>query len=309
MNFLRLCGVLTLAVALLAGSVSSVFAQEAETSPRGAFGTSSTMSIDDDGEGTFQLETKRGPIEVTVTSNTKYHIPTLVPPWQTWAELGEPALEGGNRVAILLAEPAADHVAQKVMILPQRPVNDHTAGVIIEVADNTITLEDKNGNTFTFTLPEGFPESKVGDLVTVISKRLRGIMNPVARASVGVEKIQERLNRQIEKIALRVAGGEIDETTGNKDIERLKELLKANYERHYAVLERISEKFEARFAAGHPARLAIERRKENAQQRYEKHLAAIEKSNGGGKPESAGPSKGKGKPEGAGSPKGKGKPE
>ncbi len=307
MKFLRLCGVLTLAVALLAGSVSSVFAQEAEASPRGAFGTTSTVSIGDDGEGSFQLETKRGPIEVTVTSDTKYHLPTLVPPWQTRAELGEPALEDGNRVAILLTVPAADHVAQQVMILPQRPVNDHTAGVIIEVTDNTITLEDKDGNTFTFTLPEGFPESKVGDLVTVISKRLRGIMNPVARASVGVEKIQERLNRQIEKIALRVAGGEVDEATGSKDIERLKELLKANYERHHAVLERISEKFEARFAADHPARLAIERHKENAQQRYEKHLAAIEKDNDGAKPESTGPSKGK--PEGAGSPKGKGKPE
>jgi len=183
----------------------------------------------------------------------------------------------------LFTEPAADHIAQRIMVLPHSPVNDHSVGIIIEVGDNTITIEDNEGNTFAFNLPEDFPEAKVGELVTVISKRLHGIMNPVAKASVGVEKIFERLNRQIENIARRVAKGEIDEE-GSKDIERLEGLLKANYERHVATLERVSERFETRFAPDHPARLAIEGAKENAKKGYEKTLEVMEKGKGESKP-------------------------
>ncbi len=280
-----------------------------ESPPRGSFGIIDNVSIGADGEGSFMLETKWGTIEVFVTGTTIYHIPTLVPPRQTWEELGEPALEGGERVAVSFIEPAADHIAQRVMVLHHTPVNDHTAGIIIEVADNTITIEDKEGNTFTFDIPEDFPESKVGELVTIVSKRLRGIMNPVAKASVGVEKIFERLDRQIGNIARRVAEGEIDDEEGNKNIERLKELLTANYERHYAVLERVSTKFEARFAEDHPARLAIERHKESAKNRYEKHLEAMGEDKGESKPEGAGPPEGKGKPEKKGGPKEPGSPE
>ncbi|MBA7700969.1 hypothetical protein ES703_109695 [subsurface metagenome] len=249
----------------------------AESPPRGSFGITDNVSIGAEGEGSFTLETKWGTIEVFVTDNTTYHIPTYVPPWQTWEELGELVLEGGDRVAILFTEPAADHIAQRIMVLPHSPLNNHTAGIIIEVTNNTITIENNEGNIFTFDLPEDFPEAKVGELVTVISKRLRGIMNPVAKASVNVERISERLNRQMENIARRVAKGEIDEEGGNKDIEHLRGLLEANYERHCTVLERVSTRFEARFGEDHPARLAIERHKENARERYEKHLEAIEK--------------------------------
>ncbi len=267
----------------------------AESPPRGSFGITNTVSIGATGEGSFLLETKWGAMEVFVTENTTYHIPTVVPPWQTWAVLGE-VLEDGDHVAILFTEPAASHIAQRIMVLPHSPVNDHTVGIIIEVADNTVTIEDKEGNEVTIDIPEGVSVEEVGKFVTIISKKQRG-RNPMAKAVERVERVIERLNRHMEKAEARVAKGEIDEEEGSKDIERLKGLLQANHERHYAVLERVSNKFEARFAPEHPARLAIERAKENAKKGYEKAREAIEKGKGESKPEGAGPPEGKGKPE------------
>ena len=134
---------LALACGLMLGSVGSVFAQDGpQNNPecRGLFGKVESVDIGGDGGGVIGLKDAE---PLTVTENTTYHIPAFVPPWQTWAELsdeGKQCVQNATRIAVLLAKPATERIALKVMVIPQRPVHAHRVGVVISIEDNTITI-------------------------------------------------------------------------------------------------------------------------------------------------------------------------
>jgi hypothetical protein len=73
-----------------------------------------------------------------------------------------------------------NYTARAVMVIPGKPVKTHRVGTVTEyIADSSITIQDKDGNTFTFTLTAEtklLPAERAGDLavgsrVTIIAPR------------------------------------------------------------------------------------------------------------------------------------------
>ncbi len=258
---------LVLVCGLVLGSTASAVAQETEETAvsRGLFGTVVKVTIvDQDGNGSITLEDAES---VNVNPDTRYHIPTFVPPWQSWTELSDEEREfyvqGADRVAILLAEPASARTALKVMVIPQHPVHSHQVGVVVSVDGDTVTIVNKAGQEVTITLPEGV-EVTPGEFVTLVAGRFANQVRLRALAAYGIKQLASRLRNQMEA------------AQGPKDFDRLNALLEKAYERDMRVLERIKAKFEKRYPGQTGAIAAIEQAIENWKTNREGALQRIE---------------------------------
>ena len=100
-KILLLCTTLALACGLLLGGLGSALAEETQNHySRGLFGTVDDVSIDADGNGTIVLSNLKpasdntATLEIEVTADTVYHIPTVTVlatggVWQTWMALAD----------------------------------------------------------------------------------------------------------------------------------------------------------------------------------------------------------------------------
>jgi len=257
---------LVLVCGLVLGSAASATAQGTEetAAPRGLFGTVESISVDAYGNGSITLKDVEQP--VIVNADTRYHIPTVVPPWQVWSELsdeGKLRVQGAVRVAILLAEPASERIALKVMVIPQRPVYSHQVGVVVSVDGDTVTILNKAGKEVTIALPEGV-EVTPGEFVILVAGRFANQARLRVMAAHEISQLANRLQNQMEA------------AQGPQGFGRLSDLLEKTYERHRRVLERVRAKLEERHQVQMRAIEAVEQamnrwrvHHENALQRME----------------------------------------
>ncbi len=134
----------------------------------GIFGTITSTGVD-----TFTVSTKQGDVVVvTVSANTKIHIPTKRN--ATFADLSV-----GDHVAVSGTPTASGLAARQIAVAPGKPTIQHRVGkVTAYTAGNSITLQDAQGGSESFTLtaqtmirnPKGTGVA-VGDRVTVVSRR------------------------------------------------------------------------------------------------------------------------------------------
>lgn len=133
----------------------------------GIFGTIATKS-----SNTFTLSTKEGDVVVTVSSETKFHIPTKRN--ATFADLDK-----GDRVAVSGTPTATGLMARQVAVAPGKPTIHHRVGkVTAYTPGSSITIQDAQGGSETFALtgqtiirnPKGSGVA-VGDRVTIVSRR------------------------------------------------------------------------------------------------------------------------------------------
>lgn len=129
-------------------------------------------SVASKGSNSFTVTTKQGPVTVTVTASTKFHIPR-----NKKATLADLAV--GDRVAVNGTPSAGGLVAKQVMVAPGRPTVQHRVGeVTAYTAGSSITIKTVQGDSETFALtasttiknPKGSGVA-VGDRVTVVSRR------------------------------------------------------------------------------------------------------------------------------------------
>ncbi len=126
-----------------------------------------------------------GDTEVFVDENTRYHIPALNKPTTAAGIKGGTLadIQVGMLVTAMVVEKDGKPYARQIVVLPSRPVLKHHVGKVTEYSydpatGGSITIEDKDGESFTFEilagkfkiLPPG-AEVKVGETVTVISRR------------------------------------------------------------------------------------------------------------------------------------------
>ena len=267
MKILRLFGVLTLAAALLVGSVGSVFAQE-EAEEGGLFGILAGINVDEAGVGYIYVGVNAEElVEVSTTAETECVMPGegTVPLAYILENFAE-ALEAGElEVAVQIREKDGVAVVVKLLVEPLTPVNNHHSGVVTSIEDGIITIVDKEGNEVTFDIPEGVSGGEIGQFVSTIGRRQPGIKNPIALAHVGVDDISGRLNRHLE-----AAEAEGDE----ERIGELEALLEKNSTWHLEVLDRVLAKFLDRFGEDHPATLAIQHAREVSTRGYEQAFEA-----------------------------------
>ena len=126
-----------------------------------------------------------GETEVFVDETTRYHIPTLNKPTIAASIKGGTLadIQVGMLVTAMLVEKDGKPYARQIVVIPSRPVLKHHVGKVTaysydSATGGSITIEDKDGESFTFEilagkfkiLPPG-SEVAVGDMVTVISRR------------------------------------------------------------------------------------------------------------------------------------------
>ncbi len=126
------------------------------------------------GADSFVLDTKQGEtITVTVTLQTKFHIPGLKD-----ATLADVSV--GDRAAVNGTPGTAGLTAKNVAVAPGKPTVQHRVGIVTAyTAGASITIEDVKGGTETFALttgteirgPKGVTTVAVGDRVTVVARR------------------------------------------------------------------------------------------------------------------------------------------
>jgi uncharacterized protein DUF5666 len=87
---------------------------------------------------------------------------------------------GMNLMVQAIRDQGDNLIATKIMVIPGKPSKIHRVGIVTEYnAGSSITIQDKKGNTYTFTLSaetkflpaERAGELAVGSLVTIIAPR------------------------------------------------------------------------------------------------------------------------------------------
>jgi hypothetical protein len=240
---------LALACGLMLGTMGTAMASTTQKGEgRGLFGTVETVDISDNGTGIITLSNVKPlsatenatTVEIEVTATTVYHIPTVtvVPKWQTWQQLTSESrglVEGANRVAILLTEPATDRIAQKVMIVPAKGLYRyrHQLGVVAKVEGDTATIIKKNGEQVTVTLGEGV-QLEAGQVVVLVTEKGTGEVQLRALNAYRWEHMVQRLEGYL--------NGALDQ----EDFDKATEVMEQAHERNVNALEALQKRFEER---------------------------------------------------------------
>ncbi len=133
----------------------------------GIFGTVTAKGSD-----SFTVHTKEGDVVVTVTADTRFHIPTKRN--ATFADLAI-----GDRVAVNGTPTSSGITAKQVAVAPGKPTIQHRVGKVTAYTPGTsITIQDAQGGTETFVVtaqtiirnPKGGGVA-IGDKVTIVSRR------------------------------------------------------------------------------------------------------------------------------------------
>jgi len=242
---------LALACGLMLGSIGSVMASTTQSGEgRGLFGTVVDVAIGDNATGTGVItlrnvkpsNTAEGAttVEVAVTDNTVYHIPTvtIAPAWQKWTDLtadSQGLVENANRVAILLTDPASDRIAQKVMIVPAKGLHryQHQLGVVAKVEGDTATVAKKNGEEVAVALGEGV-ELEAGQVVVLVTDKTAGEVQLRAVHAYRWEHMVQRFE------------GYLNGSLNQGDFDKATELMKQAHERHMDNLEALQKRLQER---------------------------------------------------------------
>ena len=240
---------LALACGLMLGTKGSVMASTTQNGEgRGLFGTVESVDISDNGTGVITLSNVKPlsatenatTVEIAVTDNTVYHIPTvtIAPKWQTWEGLTDNSqvlVENANRVAILLAEPAGDRIAQKVMIVPAKGLcrYRHQLGIVAEIEGDTATIAKRNGEEVTVTLGEGV-ELEVGQVVVLVTEKSTGEVQLRAVHAYRWEHMVQRFE------------GYLNGALNQADFDKATALMQQAHEGHMENLEALQNRLEER---------------------------------------------------------------
>lgn len=238
---------LALACGLMLGTTGSAIASTTQAGEgRGLFGTVDSVDINEDGTGVITLSDVKPlsatenatEVEIAVTDNTVYHIPavTLIPKWQTWQELtaeSQGLVEKDSRVAILLTDPAADRIAQKVMVVPAKGqfCYRHQLGVVAKVEGDTASITKRNGEEVTVALGEGV-ELGVGQVVVLVTNKASGDVQLRAVHAYRWEQMAQRFE------------GYLNGSLNQADFDKATALMERAHERHVGMLEALQTRLE-----------------------------------------------------------------
>jgi hypothetical protein len=240
---------LALACGLMLGTMGTAMASTTQSGEgRGLFGTVTGVDISDDGTGVITLSNVKPEnattVEIVVTGTTVYHIPTvtIVPKWQTWAQLTAESrglVEDANRVAILLTDPASDRIAQKVMVVPAKGLcrYRHQLGVVAKVEGDTATIVKRNGEEIIVTLAEGV-ELEAGQVVVLVTDKTTGEIQFRAVHAYRWERMVERFE------------GYLSGALSQEDFDEATVLMQQAHEKHMDRLEALQDRLEARHRVG-----------------------------------------------------------
>ena len=228
---------------------------------QGFFGTVKATT-----DTSLTLTTKQGDVTFTLDANTQFWNPP-----QKDATLA--AIEVGDRAAVLAVRQDSTLLARRVLVIPPKPVRTQVSGTVTKVEGNTITLTDKDGNTFTAELPKGLgAKVQVGDVLTLTLLRTHGVEKYIANGLMRGDELRDRLNGFVEKAKGRKADTDEEKGKQARDLDKLEGLLQRNMERQQEIMQKVMDK------APPQARDAIQKAMENSRRGWEQAKESLKKA-------------------------------
>lgn len=240
---------LALACGLMLGTAGGAMASTTQSGEgRGLFGTVESVDIDDSGAGSVTLSSVRSAsaadngttMEVAVTATTVYHIPTvtLAPRWQTWAQLtgdSRDLVGEANRVAVLLTDPASNHTAQRVMVVPAKGIcrYRHQLGMVTGIDGAAATVTLRNGQEVSMALAEGM-DLEAGHVVVVVTEKSTGEVQLRAVSAYRWEHMVQRFE------------GYMNGSLNQESFDNATQMLQQTHERHMDTLEALQARLQER---------------------------------------------------------------
>ncbi|MDP3061877.1 MAG: hypothetical protein Q8O40_01505 [Chloroflexota bacterium] len=229
--FLAVAAVAILALASLGTALATP--RTADATKQGLFGAVTAQN-----DTSLTIETKDGKqVILAVTPDTKFHIAGGFIPGGAIISAAV-----SSRVAALVSVQGDAWTALQVMVIPSRPTIEHATITVVEVQGNTIVGEDQDGNRLTIELPKPASPDLVGQLLTVVVKKVQsGTDTKVrAQASVSMKDVVERVKGHAAELR-KAAGNEADAKRRDereKELDKLTQRLEDDMQRH---LDRFSE--------------------------------------------------------------------
>ncbi|MBI2919021.1 MAG: hypothetical protein HYY01_13660 [Chloroflexi bacterium] len=227
----RLLLALALAAVVAVSGLGAALAAPASQLPpgehRGMFGTVTAIGAD-----SITLETAQGFTEVKMDQNSKFRMPGK-------DEVNLTDVQVGDRLALLASKQGEVLTALMVMVVPGQPQNQHKTGVITNIKGVTITLTDKDGNTFTLDVPGNAAGLALGKLITGVVRHDPKSGKPIARELHEVGKVIERLTDNVRKAEKDDGRRGSDK---EKDLERLRKALDDTVTREQSILREVLER-------------------------------------------------------------------
>ncbi len=152
--------------------------------------------------------------------------------------------------------------ADKLLIVPDltKSVTRHILGVILEIQDGVIVVQDRDGNTISIDVPEGIEIPEVGTVVTAVAQLDRATGRLEAQAFDRVEDAVQRLQEAKDRV------------TDSDLKDELEERLERARDQHLSALERARqglERAQAAISAAIAERDEAQRRLAEVQSRFD----------------------------------------
>lgn len=183
---------------------------------------------------TLLLTTSDGEVLLVVTDDTRIKVPGL-----ETASLDDIFEE--DRVAVLAEIAENGYVALEILKIPKKPARHvHIIGVVEDVIGNTVTIVDKDGNTFTLELPEDAPPIEPGAVITAVNRRDLHTGRLVPRAITRLTNVVQRLEQHIKELTQRIRGLEdrlAEQEKAQELLHRIERLIEENGDRKLSALE------------------------------------------------------------------------
>ncbi|MDA0677563.1 MAG: hypothetical protein O2788_06105, partial [Chloroflexi bacterium] len=157
-------------------------ASAAEPRLQAVFGSVVAVTLPD----TLAVATNSGVVKIIITADSTFtgDITSI-----------EGISEGDRVVATAYGESGGTLTVARLLVIPDlsQTVTRHILGVIIDVQDDVVTLQDGDGNTITIYVPAGIVIPEIGTVVTVVVQVDRSTGRLSAQAFERVEDAVKRL--------------------------------------------------------------------------------------------------------------------
>ncbi|MCH7734454.1 MAG: hypothetical protein IH961_04480 [Chloroflexi bacterium] len=213
--------------AILIACISALVVSSGGASANAASGTGLTGlfgTVVAIGSDSMTLGTDDGVVILKVAANTSFKV--------AGDEGALSDIKEGDRIATTVLKTAGDNlVAENLLVRPRSGAQTrHIVGVVLEAAEDRLTLVDRSGKIITLDFPAGQELPAVGEAVTVVARKDELTNRLIARAT-------ERLEQTIARIE--VALRQIEQTGSGPESEKgrlLRSLIEENSRRHLTAL-------------------------------------------------------------------------
>ena len=220
----RKLGVVLLVAAMLVATMATAAA--ASDHKAGVFGTVITAA---DADGTLEIRSKRGVVQVRITSDTQYRK-------RDESDVDAQSIKVGDEIGASGFFEGDVFVADIIMVIRKKAITVHTTGVITQADDGTLAIVTEDGSSVTIEFGLNGDVPAPGTVVTVVGRFVVGSGTLRAQGLQRLDQTLDRLANHLDKLGDVVR----DPRQRVHHIARIQRMLEKASSRHIQILERVT---------------------------------------------------------------------